>query len=85
MKPKLPQLQSLRPVITHHHGETLRLSSAFRGFKRELRRGEKTDCDVREKIAFSAFPQWKADSKRTNHAPSLDKWLERRATVTVSL
>jgi len=37
---------------------------------------------VQEKVAFEAFPSWKADYKRTNHAPSLDKWAERRPTVT---
>lgn len=42
-------------------------------------------CDPIEKIAFEPFPSWKADWPRTDMAPSLDKWKERRPTLNTKM
>ena len=41
-------------------------------------------CDYIEKVAFEAFPSWKSNWPRTNFAPSLDHWADRKPSVGVS-
>lgn len=44
----------------------------------------KQSCDFIEKVAYEPFPSWRSNWPRTNHAPSLDCYLDRSPTFAVS-
>lgn len=42
------------------------------------------DCDVIEKVALKPFPKWKPNWQRTDFAPNMSMWNDRKPSIPVS-